>query len=212
MEARSRRIRLAAILAVVLFAGVGEADVPGPTGQIRGTIDRVIEILKRPELRSAARAEERRELLRREIKPVFDFEEMSKRSLGPNWRERTPQEREAFVGLFTELLENAYLGKIDSYRGETINYARETIDPPYAVAATVIVTTRGQEIPVDYRMLRNGDRWRIYDVVIEGVSLVNNYRSQFNAILRKSSFPEMMDKLRDTIRKQESKAVEGGIR
>src|SRR5512143_3670746 len=178
----------------------GAAAVPGPTAQIRGTIDRVVGILKRPELRSAARAEERRELLRREIKPVFDFEEMSKRSLGPNWRERTPQEREAFVGLFTELLENAYLGKIESYRGETINYVRETIDPPYAVAATVIVTSRGQEIPVDYRMLRNGDRWRIYDVVIEGVSLVNNYRSQFNSILRKSSFREMMDRLRDTIR------------
>jgi len=221
MEARNRIIPLAAIVAVLLWAGVGTADVhgwtsaagarmagaaavPGPTGQIRGTIDRVIEILKRPELKSEARARERRDLLRREIKPVFDFDEMSKRSLGPNWRERTPQEREAFVGLFTELLENAYLGKIDSYRGETINYVKETIDPPYAVAATVIVTTRGQEIPVDYRMLRNGDRWRIYDVVIEGVSLVNNYRSQFNAILRKSSFPEMMDKLRGTIRKQES--------
>src|SRR5512143_1346135 len=143
MEARSRRIRLAAILAVLLCdlhggtraaesmdgrvpraqeaqerpgAGLaGAAAVPGPTAQIRGTIDRVVGILKRPELRSAARAEERRELLRREIKPVFDFEEMSKRSLGPNWRERTPQERVAFVGLFTELLENAYLGKIESY-------------------------------------------------------------------------------------------------
>lgn len=204
MGARNRTVPLAAVVAVLLSAGIGAAAVSGPAVQVRGAIDRVIEILKRPELRSNARAGERRELLRREIKPVFDFEEMSKRSLGPNWRERTPQEREAFVGLFTELLENAYLGKIDSYRGETINYVKETIDLPYAVAATVIVTTRGQEITVDYRMLRNGDRWRIYDVVIEGVSLVNNYRSQFNAILRKSSFPEMMDKLRDTIRKQES--------
>src|SRR5574342_109575 len=212
MEARSRSVPLAAILAVLLCTGVGKAAVPGPSDQLRGTIDRVIEILKRPELRSNARTGERRELLRREIKPVFDFEEMSKRALGPNWRERTPQEREAFVGLFTELLENAYLGKIDSYRGETINYVKETIDPPYAVVATVIVTSRGQEIPVDYRMLRDGERWRIYDVVIEGVSLVNNYRSQFNAILRKSTFPEMMDTLRGTIRKQESRGAEGGNR
>jgi phospholipid transport system substrate-binding protein len=212
MEARNRSVPLAAILAVLLCTGVGQAAVPGPTDQLRGTIDRVIEILKRPELRSDARKGERRDLLRREIKPVFDFEEMSKRALGPNWRERTPREREAFVGLFTELLENAYLGKIDAYRGETINYVKETIDPPYAVVATVIVTSRGQEVPVDYRMLRDGERWRIYDVVIEGVSLVNNYRSQFNAILRKSTFPEMMDTLRGTIRKQESRGAEGGIR
>ena len=204
MEARNRKLALAAILAVPLCAGIGAAAVPGPTGQIRGTIDRVIEILKRPELRTKARAEERRDILRREIKPVFDFEEMSKRSLGPNWRARTPKEREVFVGLFTELLENAYLGKIDSYRGETINYVKETINPPYAVVGTVIVTSRGQEIPVDYRMLREGDGWRIYDVVIEGISLVNNYRSQFNAILQRSSFSEMMDKLRGTIRKQQS--------
>lgn len=205
MEARRNRIiPLAAILAVLLHAGIGTAAVPGPTGQIRGAIDRVIEILKRPDLSSKARARERRDLLRQEIKPVFDFGEMSKRSLGPNWRERTPQERVAFVGLFTELLENAYLGKIESYRGETINYVKETIDSPYAVVHTEIVTSRGQQIPVDYRMLREGEGWRIYDVVIEGVSLVNNYRSQFNAILRKATFPEMMDKLRGTIRKQES--------
>jgi len=204
MEARNRKLALAAILSVLLCAAVGAAAIPGPTGQIRGTIDRVIEILKRPDLRSKARAGERRDLLRREIKPVFDFEEMSKRSLGPNWRERTPKEREVFVGLFTELLENAYLGKIDSYRGETIKYVKETIDPPYAVVATVIVTSRGQEIPVNYRMLQEKDGWRIYDVVIEGISLVNNYRSQFNAILQRSSFSEMMDKLRGTIRKQEA--------
>lgn len=204
MGVRNRIVPAAAILAVLLHSGIGMAAVPGPTGQIRGTIDRVLEILKRPDLKPKARAQERRDLLRREIKPVFDFEEMSKRSLGPNWRERTPQEREAFVGLFAQLLENAYLGKIDAYRGETINYVKETIDPPYAVVATVIVTSRGQEIPVDYRMLREGDQWRIYDVVIERVSLINNYRSQFNAILRKSTFPEMMDTLRGTIRKQES--------
>lgn len=212
MEARNRVVPLAAMLALLLCAGIGPAAVPGPTGQIRGTIDRVIEILKRPDLKSKPRAAERRDLLRREIRAVFDFEEMSKRALGPNWRERTPREREAFVGLFTELLENAYLGKIDSYRGETINYVKETLDLPYAVVATVIVTSRGQEIPVDYRMLREADGWRIYDVVIEQVSLVNNYRSQFNAILRKSTFPEMMDKLRGTIRRQESSAAEGGIR
>ena len=208
MEARNRNLPLEAALALVLFFGVAAAAVPGPTAQVHGAIDRAIEILKRPDLNSKARAEERRDLLRRTIVPVFDFEEMAKRSLGPNWRERTPKEREEFVGLFTQLLENAYLGKIESYRGERIEYLKETIDPPYAVVGTAIVLSRGQEVPVDYRMLRDGERWRIYDVTIEGVSLVNNYRSQFNAILRRSSFPEMMDRLRDTIRKQDSQGVD----
>lgn len=204
MEARNRIVLLGAVVGFVLVAGGAPADGPGPTGRIRGTIGNVVEILKRPDLKSRGRSEERRELLRRQIRPVFDFDEMSKRSLGPEWRQRTPREREAFVGLFTELLENAYLGKIESYKGETIDYVKEAIDPPYGVVHTVIVTSRSQRITVDYRVLRDGEQWRIYDVVIEGVSLVNNYRSQFNAILRKSSFPEMMDKLRDTIRRQES--------
>lgn len=200
----SRRLPLVAgLVALAVLAGAGAA-APGPTAQIRGTIDDVIAILKRPDLKPHARAGERRELLRRRIKPVFDFEEMSKRSLGPEWRNRTPKEREEFAGLFTQLLENAYLGKIESYQGETIDYVKETIDPPYAAVKTLIVTSRAQRIPVDYRMLRDGERWRIYDVVIEGVSLVNNYRSQFNAILRRSTFPRMMDQLRDTIRRQES--------
>ncbi len=207
MEARNspRRRLFAGVTALVLFVGLAAAaDVPGPTAQVRGTIDGVIGTLKRPDLKTKARSEERRDLLRRQIQPVFDFEEMSKRSLGPEWRNRTPQERLAFAGLFTQLLENAYLGKIESYQGETIGYVKETIDPPYAVVNTVVVTSRGQQIPVDYRMLREGDRWRIYDVVIEGVSLINNYRSQFRAILQKSSFTRMMDQLRATIRRQES--------
>ncbi len=212
MEARNRRrgpvrggsAALAAVLALALLAGTGAAPAGGPTAQIRGAIDRTLEILKRPDLKSKARAAERRDLLRKEIQPVFDFEEMSKRSLGPNWRQRSPKEQADFVALFTELLENAYLGKIESYSGEKIEYAGETIDSPYAVVRTVIVTTKSQEVHVDYRVIREGDRWRIYDVVIEGVSLVNNYRSQFGSILQNSSFAELLHKLQSTIKRQQS--------
>ncbi len=201
---RARAIALATVAALVLLAGVGAAPAAGPTAQIRGAIDRTLEILKRPDLKSKPRAAERRDLLRKTIKPVFDFEEMSKRSLGPNWRQRTPQEKADFVDLFTELLENAYLGKIESYRGETIEYAGETVNAPYAVVKTLIVTEKSQEVRVDYRMIRSGDQWRIYDVVIEGVSLVNNYRSQFNSILQSSSFDQLLAKLRSTIKRQHS--------
>jgi phospholipid transport system substrate-binding protein len=200
MEARSRPIAAAAVLVLLLSFVPGIALAESPTEQVRGAIDRVIRILNRPDLQSREKREARRELLRAEIRPVFDFREMAKRSLGVHWRGRTPEERERFVALFTELLENSYLGKIESYKGEKIRYVKERLDPPYAEVSTVIVTSREQEIPLDYRLLREGDRWRIYDVVIEGISLVNNYRSQFGSILQRSSFDELVGKLRSSLR------------
>ncbi|MGZ8440308.1 MAG: Tgt2/MlaC family protein [Candidatus Deferrimicrobiaceae bacterium] len=191
-----------ALLTAALWAFPGFSLAGAPTEQIRGTIDRGIETLKDPALAAKGKREERRGLLRKEIAPVFDFAEMSKRSLGTRWRERTPEERDRFVVLFRVLLENSYLGKIEAYEGEVIRYGKETVDGPYAEVKTLVVTRKGQEIPVDYRLLMDGGKWRIYDVVIEGVSLVNNYRSQFNSILQKSSFAEMMEKLAATVRVQ----------
>jgi phospholipid transport system substrate-binding protein len=199
----SRRIFFAwALLTAALSAFPGFSFAGAPTEQIRGTIDRVIEILKDPALAAKGKREERRELLRKEIAPAFDFEEMAKRSLGIQWRGRTSEERDRFVVLFRELLEDSYLGKIESYQGEEIRYGKETVDGPYAEVKTLVVTRKGQEIPVDYRMLGDGGKWRIYDVVIEGISLVNNYRSQFSSILRNSSFAEMMEKLRATVHRR----------
>ena len=193
-----------AVLVLVLCLFPSQSPAGKGADQIRGTIDRAIGILRDPALAAKDRKEERRDLLRKEIAPVFDFGEMAKRSLGPNWRERTPEERDRFVSLFRELLENSYLGKIESYQGEEIRYGKETVDGPYAEVETTVVTGKGLEIPVDYRMLEDGGRYRIYDVVIEGISLVGNYRSQFNSILQNSSFGELMEKLRATIRDQQS--------
>lgn len=215
MEARSstapgRRRRFGAwivrtgVAALLLLAASGVAQAGEPTDRIRGTIDRAIGILKDPRLQGKESGERRRALLRREIEPVFDFEEMSRRSLGPEWRRRTDEERKTFVRLFTELLANSYLGKIEAYEGEEIRYVTDRVDPPYAQVETRVVTGNGQEFPVNYRMLRSERGWRIYDVVIEGISLVNNYRSQFNSILRRSSFEEMVEKLRATVREQSS--------
>ena len=204
--AGARRLcRQVALVILVLLLGLSPAPARagGATDQIRGAIDRTIGILQDPALAAKGKKAERRDLLRKEIAPVFDFEEMSKRSLGSNWRDRTPEERDKFVVLFRELLENSYLGKIESYRGEVIRYGKEIVDGPYAQVETRVVTTSGQEIPVYYRMRADGGRYRIYDVVIEGISLVNNYRSQFNSILQKSSFAELMEKLRSTIREQQ---------
>lgn len=199
------RLRLTVALAILAFALClfpSHSRGGDATDQIRGAIDRTIGILRDPAFAAKGKEEERRDLLRKEIEPIFDFVEMAKRSLGPNWRGRTPEERDRFVALFRELLENSYLGKIESYQGEVIRYGKESLDGPYAQVKTVVVTTKGQEFTMDYRMLADGGRYRIYDVVIEGISLVGNYRSQFNSILQKSSFREMMDKLRATIKKQ----------
>lgn len=174
-----------------------------PTEQIRGAIDRGIAILQRPDLKAKEKREERREVLRKELFPSFFFEEMAKRSLGVHWKDRTPQEREEFTRLFRNLLENAYAGKIEGYKGEKILYRKESVDLPYAEVNTVIVMLQGDEIAVDYRVLKDGARWRIYDIVIEGVSLVNNYRSQFAGILQKSSYPELVRRLKSTIQQQE---------
>lgn len=200
MEAPSRRgirtaVALGAVALLLVFTPL-PGRAAGPTEQVKEAIDEVVEILGRPALTGEAKREARRALLRRAIVPVFDFDEMAKRSLGVHWKSRTPGERDDFVKVFRDVLENSYLGKIEAYRGERILYLQEKIDPPYAEVNTLIVTTKGQEYPVNYLMRREGDRWRIYDVVIEGISLVNNYRSQFGDIIRRSSFDDLMSKLR----------------
>ncbi|HEX9191467.1 MAG TPA: ABC transporter substrate-binding protein [Candidatus Deferrimicrobiaceae bacterium] len=207
MSAARRRagrggVAAAAVLLLAVLWAPGVARGGEPTEQIRGAIDRGLAIIRRPDLQGDARKAERRALLRKEIFPYFAFDEMARRSLGAYWKDRTPQERQEFVKLFTDLLENSYAGKIEGYKGEKITYGKETSDPPYAEVRTTISNPQGQEYSVDYRLLKGGERWRVYDVVIEGVSLVNNYRSQFAGILQKSPFDELTKKLRETVRKQ----------
>jgi phospholipid transport system substrate-binding protein len=199
-------LRVAALALVVAAVLCQPAAARGgePTDQIRHAIDQGLEIIKRPDLKGDAKKEERRALLRKELFPYFNFEEMSRRALGIHWRNRTPQERQEFVKLFQELLEDRYAGKIEGYDGEKIVYGKEALDPPYAEVRTKIVTPQGDEYSVNYRLLKDGQRWRIYDVVIEGISLVNNYRSQFAELLDRYSFGEMMKKLQETVRKQSS--------
>ena len=195
--------RIGTLFLLAVLSAPEPALAGDPTDQIRGAIDRGIAILQRPDLKAKEKREERREALRKELFPSFFFEEMAKRSLGVHWKDRTPREREEFTRLFRNLLENAYAGKIEGYKGEKILYRKESVDLPYAEVNTVIVMLQGDEIPVDYRVLKDGARWRIYDIVIEGVSLVNNYRSQFAGILQKSSYPELVRRLKSTIQQQE---------
>lgn len=184
-----------AVLALVLSPPATVQAGP-PTEQVKAHVDRVLKILDDPEMRKDARTAERRAAIRGIAAELFDFTEISRRSLARHWRPRTPAEREEFVPLFGALLERAYISKLELYSGEKIEYVAEVRDGDLAMVRTRIVTRHGTQIPVDYRMLQQGDRWRVYDVLIEGVSLVGNYRTQFNAVIRRSSYDGLVKALR----------------
>ncbi len=171
-----------------------------PTDQIRAASDHVLEILNDPKLASPSAKEERRAELRQVIYPRFDFAEMARRSLGPAWQNISPREQQEFVGLFTQLLEESYVTNIESYSGEKILYGRETVEQDFAEVDTKIITDKGEEFTVNYKLhMLNGD-WKAYDIVIENVSIVNNYRSQFSRLLRKQSFAELLDTIREKLK------------
>ena len=188
--------------AILLLAIVSTVVAPGrvaagpPTDQVRGSIDRVLQILTDPELKKEAKTSDRRIAIRNVASEIFDFSEISQRSLARHWAARTPAERQEFVRLFGELLEYSYITKIEAYSGEKIQYTGEVPDGDQAVVKTRIVTKQGLEIPVDYRMFVKDNRWRAYDVNIEGVSLVSNYRTQFNTVIQRSGYPDLVAKLK----------------
>jgi phospholipid transport system substrate-binding protein len=138
----------------------------------------------------------RRQTLRAIANEFFDWEEMAKRSLGVHWKERTPEEKTEFVKLFADLLDRTYMGKIEKYSGEKIAYDNETIDGKYALLESKILTKNDTEVAVNYWLMNKNGTWWVYDVSVEGVSLIKNYRTQFNEILARSSYPELVKKLK----------------
>jgi phospholipid transport system substrate-binding protein len=191
------KLLLGLALLVFCLTPVLAASDTGPREQTRVTVDRVLDILKNKELKKPGRARERRALIRREVGAIFDFKEMSRRSLGQHWSQRTASEKEEFTALFSDLLERTYISKIEGYSNEKIYYDEQTVDGRHAVLKTRIVTAKGVSVPVIYRYLKNGAGWRVYDVVIEGVSLVNNYRTQFNKIIQRESYRGLVRKLKN---------------
>ena len=141
---------------------------------------------------------QRRTAVRKVAEEMFDLSETAKRALGRHWQSRTPAEREEFTRLFADLLEKTYLSKISLYGGERVSYVSESIDSDFATVRAKILRKQGGEVPVEARMLRRGDRWHIYDMSVEGISLIGNYRSQFNAVIQKSSYEQLVQRLRAT--------------
>ena len=164
-----------------------------PTDQVRQYTDHVQKILEDPALRSA----DKRAAVRRVAGEVFDVNETARRALGPHWQARTPSERGEFVQLFADLLERTYISKIDLYRGERLRYTSEIVDGEFATVRAKVITNKGTEVPVEARMLKRSEHWLIYDIAIENVSLISNYRTQFDRIIRTASFGELVRRLKE---------------
>jgi len=188
-----------AIPLVLAMASVAPGAATGPTEQLKASIDLVLEILDDPAFKPEARLAERRKAIRRIADEIFDFEEMAQRALGQHWRPLTAEQRKEFIPLFADLLDRAYLSTIERYGGTPIQYTGERVEGDLAVVSTKIFAKQDMEIPVAYRMLRHGDRWLIYDVSAEGVSLVSNYRTQFNSVIRTSSYDALVKRMRSRI-------------
>jgi phospholipid transport system substrate-binding protein len=175
-------------LAVTVPAWAG-----APTEQVRQYTDQVQKILEDPALRSA----DKRAAVRKVAIEIFDVNETAKRALGRHWQARTQGERDEFVHLFADLLERTYISKIDLYGGERLKYTSEAIDGDFATVRAKVITNKGTEVPVEARLLKRGDHWLIYDITIENVSLIGNYRTQFDRIIRTASYQELVRKLKE---------------
>lgn len=194
--ARRRSLVLALAVLIVTVSAVADVWAGSPAEQIRLQINRVVRVLADPDLKAAGRERERQAAVRKIAEEIFDVDEMTRRTLGQHWQGRTESERAEMIRLFSDLLERVYFTKIANDHGEKITVLKDAVEGDQATVRTRIVTPQGTEIPVDYRMLRRGDRWVAYDIVIEGVSLVANYRAQFNKVIQTSSYRALVDKLR----------------
>jgi phospholipid transport system substrate-binding protein len=187
-------VLLLLVLGIALPGWAGE-----PTDEIKQTTDKILSILTNPPLKASSKTAEREKLIRQAIDERFAWEEMARRSLARYWDQRTDGEKKEFVRLYSDLLERTYMDKVEGYSGEKVTYEGESIDNGYAVVKVKIVTKRNTDIRVHYRLKRVENKWLVYDVSIEGVSLVNNYRTQFNSIILKSSYENLVKRLRERV-------------
>jgi phospholipid transport system substrate-binding protein len=187
------------LLSAVWLSALGLATAGEPTDLVRQITDQVMKILEDPQFQAPNRHAERQERLHKIAEQVFDWQEMARRALAVHWRERTPQEQQEFVRLFRDLVEGTYINRLESAIQEKreIQYVGEQVDGSRAAVKTNVVTRRNQQVPIEYRLQKADGRWLIYDVLVEGISLVNNYRSQFNRIITSSSYNDLVQKMKN---------------
>jgi len=185
-------------LGSTLVVGTGQtrlwASAPGE--QIKTTVDQVLEVLKDPKLQGAGKKTERREKLQQLILPRFDFAEMAKRALGNNWN-RYPDKQQEFVTAFKQLLEETYADQIEAAKGDKVVYLNERTEKDYAEVDTKVISSKGEETPMTYKLHPVDSDWKVFDIVVENISIVNNYRAQFNRVLSNASVDELIQRIKD---------------
>jgi phospholipid transport system substrate-binding protein len=189
---RTSSLRRSALTIAVLLGLAGQAWASSPTEQLRAYTDQVMKVLESRTMTGP----ERLEAVRAVASEAFDVSETAQRALGLHWQQRTPAERQEFVQVFRGLLEQTYLSRIGEFGGERIRYVSERIDGDRAIVRAVIVTKKGTEVAVESRLLQKADRWLIYDILIENISLIASYRSQFDRVIRTASYPELIRRLK----------------
>jgi phospholipid transport system substrate-binding protein len=191
------RLSSAMVALLMVLGSYQSVDAGEPTEAIRGAVSQGVEILKNAKLDNPKERARVIDRLRQIVYPLFDFNEMSMRSLGANWRRLSPQQQKEFVSTFTALLEKTYADQIDLYNGQQVVYTGENIDGNYAQVESRIIDKNNQTYSVVYRLHKVDGKWKIYDVVAENISLVNNYRSQFNRVIARSSFEELLRTMKE---------------
>ena len=193
---RSLNLIIAGVISSVLASASAGAATKSATDSVRGTIDEVVRILKDPEMKKPDRVDERRRILEKVIGDRFSWDEMAKRTLGTQWAKLDENQRQEFTDLFRTLLTTTYIGRIESYSGEKVVYLNERLQDGFAEVRTKVAAGKA-EYPMDYRLMDKSGDWHVYDIVLDGVSLVNNYRGQFSKILRTSSYEDLVGKLKN---------------
>lgn len=196
MRQKIRQLEVCVFTFVLSLASLPRAQAAAPVDLVRTTVDRAMLILKDPKLGSPDRKQERVDRLREALNAIFDYEEMAKRALGPHWRQRTAAEREEFVKLFRDFLEKVYSEKMFLYAGENVRFGREVIDNEFAQVESTIIQVKGEEIAVVYKLRQVNGQWKVYDAIVENISIINNYRSQFDRVISTSSYEELVKRLR----------------
>jgi phospholipid transport system substrate-binding protein len=196
---RYRILARGAVITGIVLATTAVAIAGPATDQLKPQIDDVIATLDNPALQAESRTVERREAVRAITDRIFDWTVMARRALGQHWEERTVAEKIAFVPLFRELMEQAFIGKIEQYGAESVAYVGESLDGDESLVRTRVTLRPSGDVGVDYRMAWQGTRWMIYDVLVERTSIVRNYRAQFDSVITKSSYEELIRKIRGKV-------------
>ncbi|SNR96317.1 phospholipid transport system substrate-binding protein [Humidesulfovibrio mexicanus] len=183
---------------LLLFAFSASAFAGEPQDRLKVGIDKVIAILSDASLKGSAKRQERQKKLRTVADGFFDWNELSRRALGENWKKYNAKQQDEFVSCFSELLQKTYILKLEKYNNEKVNYLKEQIEGNQAFISTQVVM-KDKNIPINYVMIKR-DQWMVYDVVVEGVSLVKNYRSQFAKVLSKESPEALLQRIKDKIK------------